>query len=270
MRRFLAAATLLLPVVAASGTVMAPFHVDFAAPAQAQGNLAMDRAEWALVLFHNSQHGDFNLSLAAGAKQTNFTMWKADVHSPQQGHFGAPVLEPDKVSTFPDAVAAQLDFYGSQWSSLVVQADSISAALAPSDANLQTTEDGQFIPSPPVHFPEDSLTEFNVKGALWHVPEGVAVSATPMNASGLRHRRLLQRLWRGRRRAPRIRRARLRYRRLGARAGGGLRRDGAQNDLGTRIALRRDAALAFARYDRAARAQRRRLRAHLCGDRRPR
>ena len=86
----------------------------------------------------------------------------------------------------------------------------------------------------------------------------------------LHYRRLLQRLGRGGRRAARVRRARLGYRRLGAPAGGGLRHHRPQDHLGPRPAARRDAAFAFARHDRAARAQRRGLRDPAAGDRRGR
>jgi aspartyl-tRNA(Asn)/glutamyl-tRNA(Gln) amidotransferase subunit A len=84
----------------------------------------------------------------------------------------------------------------------------------------------------------------------------------------LHHRRLLERLGRGGRRAPRVRRARLGYRRLGAAAGRGLRHHRPQDHVGSGPAAWRDAAFAFARHDRAARAQRRGLRDPAAGDRR--
>jgi DNA-binding transcriptional ArsR family regulator len=106
----------------------------FASPAQAEGTWEAEGLQWALLIFHHPS-GAFNLTLAAGAAQTNTTVLQQGREGPGDREAN-PIPLPVQEKRFASPVQGIVAPTG-PWASLFVLADAIAlSARAPTAANL--------------------------------------------------------------------------------------------------------------------------------------
>lgn len=172
----MAIALLALPTVLAT-----TLHAEFAAPAQAQGDLTV-QGTWALLIFHESEDTAFTIKLPGGALHTKET-WLVGTQTGTRSQFPVPLPPAEK--TLAGSVNGLLQ-PSSSWASLFIAADSISLEVLDGWANLNPTLKGDYVEThlPQVKLPPGTL---NFKPhPSFYVGEDGAVASTQAQEAGNR------------------------------------------------------------------------------------
>ncbi|MFO1535116.1 MAG: hypothetical protein ABR586_05580 [Thermoplasmatota archaeon] len=133
------AALTLAPSVSADAMVQA----DFASPAQAHGNMTVQDAQWAVLLFHGAEATSFHLVLPQGAEQTNATFIQVFRPGPYPDNERVPIPLPE--STRKLGPSEGVLHFGSPWAVLFVLADSVSLTALNTTARLDYAPTGNLV-----------------------------------------------------------------------------------------------------------------------------
>jgi predicted transcriptional regulator len=170
---------LLVQPVAASEVHL---QADFARPAQIQGNLGVERAQWALVVFRGGPAA-FNFTLPSGATETNQTVLDAERPSSDPPALTLPLELPETSRDLPSQLDGTLGF-SDAWASLFIEAGSISLSIPGAGGNLDRVFAGEVATA---HVPRARDTPDSATGVFFlqtrHLPgDGVVLSAESQQA----------------------------------------------------------------------------------------
>jgi hypothetical protein len=136
----------LLSVVALAGPGAAseptPLAINFRVPAQAEGRLAVNAAEWALLVFPPAHTNVVDLELAQAGKATTYTYLQYTVSE------GPLAWEPDSLSIrdsnmpLQPGLRATATFPAGRWGSLFIVADDIELSMGDAQVILGQAEAG--------------------------------------------------------------------------------------------------------------------------------
>ena len=146
---FLLVFVILLPSASASSE---PVAIEFATPAQTNGNVTIAGLQWALIVFSNSSDASLNLEMPQG-DLLNHTRIFQRVHADGLVHSSESRGIPPRATNLQGPLEAGLDFQGS-WSSLYIEADSLDLKATQVGGSLERADGTQqmslFLPERPI------------------------------------------------------------------------------------------------------------------------